>query len=42
MLDFARRMASMTSGRRAKGIEPSYSALKGIAKPNDLKGGSEK
>jgi hypothetical protein len=42
MLDFARRMASMTSGRRAKGIEPSYSAWKGIAKPNDLKGGSEK
>jgi hypothetical protein len=42
MLDFARRKASMTSGRRAKGIEPSYSALKGIAKPNDLKGGSEK
>ena len=27
---------------RAKGIEPSYSAWKGIAKPNDFKSGSEK
>jgi hypothetical protein len=32
----------MTSGRRAKGIEPSYSAWKGIPEPNDLKSGSEK
>jgi hypothetical protein len=27
---------------RVKGIEPSYSAWKGIGKPNDLKGSSEK
>jgi len=27
---------------RVKGIEPSYSAWKGTAKPNDLKSGSEK
>jgi hypothetical protein len=27
---------------RVKGIEPSYSAWKGIAKRNDLKSGSEK